>query len=191
MLGEDGAICEACESPHHAECWDKDNGCGQPDCINAPLRQDLDTSVLEKELATNEMQCPHCRKLLPATAVICSGCQRITTPSGVYEGPQKLAPEVQGAFMLGIASLVVPLILNLIFSSGTNKPTLGSAVPLIIGINCGLSALKKAGTAKLNISKDPSLKGRGLAIAAQILGGLGVGFQVLGFLFLFLVLFFG
>lgn len=192
-LGEEGAVCEACEAPHHTRCWDKENGCGQSDCINAPLRQDLEVRDLESEPAANEMHCPHCRKLLRVGTIKCSGCLRFTTASGLFEGAQKTAEEASEAFMLGIASVVVPPLLNLsfVFFGGNYKSSSWSWIPLLIAIRCGWSAMKKGGQAKGEIAVNQTLKGRGLAIAAQILGGIGVALPVLGLLMFVLLLFAG
>jgi hypothetical protein len=188
-LGVDGAICEACESPHHAGCWDQENGCGRAGCINTPLRQATEGLEAEEELSVDTIRCPHCRKVLPAKTIVCSGCQRITTESGLYDGPRKTAPEAITALMLGITSLVVPPILGLgFYSAGVRLAGLG-AVPVIIGFNCGASAIRKAIVAKSQITNDPSLKGLGVTIAAEILGGIGIAFQVLGVIVLFMALF--
>jgi hypothetical protein len=185
-VGEDGAVCEACESPHHARCWDKENGCGQRVCINAPLRQDPDPPILDEQLSANEMRCPHCGKLLPARTTRCSGCQRFTTPSGLYEGELKTAPLAREAFLLSLVAVFVPPILNIMFYAGNIRA--GGIIPLIIGLRCGWSARKKAEVAKSQIANDQTLKGRGLAIAAQILGGIALALPVLGIVFVILLI---
>lgn len=181
MLGEDGAVCEACERPHHARCWDKENGCGQAECINAPLRQELDIPVSEEQLAESEMLCPHCRKLLPAGTISCSACQQFTTLSGLYEGERTTAPEARDAFLLGTVSAFVPPVLNLALYSANFKA--GGWIPLIIGVRCGWSAVKKSRIAQNQIARDQTLKGVGLAKAAKVLGVIGLALPIAGVVF--------
>jgi Domain of unknown function (DUF4190) len=38
-LGEDAAVCAACEKEHHQRCWDSSAGCSTAGCANVPLRR--------------------------------------------------------------------------------------------------------------------------------------------------------
>src|SRR5256885_831047 len=38
-LGDDAAVCTACETPHHRGCWDTRAGCSTQGCASAPLRR--------------------------------------------------------------------------------------------------------------------------------------------------------
>ncbi|HEU4731460.1 MAG TPA: DUF4190 domain-containing protein [Kofleriaceae bacterium] len=38
-LGEDAAVCTACEREHHLPCWESHAGCSTQGCANAPLRR--------------------------------------------------------------------------------------------------------------------------------------------------------
>lgn len=35
-IEEEGAFCEACDSQHHTDCWEKHDGCGNKGCVNEP-----------------------------------------------------------------------------------------------------------------------------------------------------------
>jgi hypothetical protein len=188
-LGEDGAVCEACEGVHHALCWNEHNGCGQADCVNAPLRQVAAPALLEEQLSAGEMRCLHCRKLLRAGTVKCSGCQRYTTPSGLYEGERKTDGEARDAFWLGLIALVIPPVLNALFIASDFKLTgIANWIPLIIGVRCGWSAIKKGRAAKSRVANNQTLKGAGLATAGQILGGTALALPVLSIVILVLVI---
>lgn len=196
-LGEDGAVCEACEAPHHARCWDEHNGCGQAGCVNAPLRQVEAPADFEELSAAYDIRCPHCRKPLPphlrkqllAGTLVCPGCNIFTTPSGLFEGERETDPEARDAFWLGLAGLVVPPILNVVFlASNMKSPGIFGWLPLVISIRCGWSALKKGGAAKDRIAGDQTLKGRGLATAGQFLGGAALIVPVLGTAALILII---
>ncbi|HEX8456646.1 MAG TPA: RING finger protein [Pyrinomonadaceae bacterium] len=188
-LAEDGVVCEACETPHHARCWDERNGCGQTSCINAPLRQDPTASVWEEQSPLHEMPCPHCRKSLPVGTSRCPDCQRFTTPSGLYEGERKTSGEARDAFFLGLFGVFVPPILNLVFmNSSFQSAGVAKWLPLFIGLRCGWNAIQKAGVAKIQISNDQTLKGAGLATAAKVLGCIALALPVLGIVIFILVL---
>ncbi|HEX8112435.1 MAG TPA: RING finger protein, partial [Kofleriaceae bacterium] len=38
-LGDDAAVCTACEAAHHQGCWDTKAGCATHGCTSAPLRR--------------------------------------------------------------------------------------------------------------------------------------------------------
>src|SRR5215475_7618264 len=38
-LGDDAAVCTACEGVHHQGCWDTQAGCATQACSSAPLRR--------------------------------------------------------------------------------------------------------------------------------------------------------
>jgi hypothetical protein len=38
-LGDDAAVCTACEKEHHETCFAAKSGCSNPGCVNAPLPQ--------------------------------------------------------------------------------------------------------------------------------------------------------
>ena len=63
-----------------------------------------------------------------------------------------------------------------------SKESLGFAIAglFICAIIFGIVALSKAGTAKSRINADPSLDGRGVATAAQVIAVGGLLFWVLG-----------
>src|SRR5882724_9164910 len=88
VLGEDGAVCEACETAHHARCWDKENGCGgDPTCVNRPLQQIPDAPEQKKErkrLAPGESVCPTCGDVVTR---FCYRCRQRAEGGEPYTGP--------------------------------------------------------------------------------------------------------
>jgi hypothetical protein len=144
-FGEDLVLCEACNRPHHASCWDQAGGCSTPECENAPLAQ-LDETVSPGPPPPGAMQCPHCEALLDAGSVFCSECGRATTYDGVYRGPKKNAPGAIGSLVTGILGLC------------------------FCGIILGPIAIHLANEAKKVIAYNPTFKGGGLATAGKTLG---------------------
>lgn len=146
-LGEDGAVCEACESPHHARCWDKENGCnGAPDCVNKPLRQ-LPDAVLSAQkptrpLLVGESVCASCGDIVLG---FCHRCSQLGVSSEPYTGITETAPLATEAIKYAIAGF------------------------LCCGI-FGVWAIVKGAQAKKEIAQNPRLKGQVLATVAQVLG---------------------
>lgn len=168
-LGEDGAVCEACESVHHARCWHTENGCGQTDCINAPLLQSQTLFILDERLSPGELDCPHCGRVIPSGAD-CAICQQ-PPRHDTQGGERDLSDEAFQAFLLGLISVFGAPILVVAFYDNYR---IAIWLPLIVGVQCGRKAFRKARVAKSQIVNDGTLRGNGLATSAQILGVLGV-----------------
>jgi predicted RNA-binding Zn-ribbon protein involved in translation (DUF1610 family) len=146
-LGDEGAICEACESPHHARCWDKENGCnGAPDCVNRPLRQLPDGPPPAKEttrpLRFGESVCPSCGDIV---AGFCYRCSQMGVSSEPYIGVRETAETAKEALKYAIAGFLCCQIF-------------------------GVMAVIKGIEAKKEIARNPRLKGEGLATVALVLG---------------------
>jgi Prokaryotic RING finger family 1 len=158
-LGDDAALCESCNLPHHAECWQKNDGCGTDGCLNAPFKKvDTPASVLElqQQLKPDERVCQNCRRITYAGDETCRHCH--LTLSGVPNfGPKTRAPEASEAFKYALAG---------IFCCGFLFPV----------------AIVKGTSAKAIIDADPRLSGRGLATAAQIIGIIGTLLLVINIL---------
>lgn len=171
-LGDDAAMCTACEMAHHQGCWDTQAGCATQGCPSAPLRR-LDVAPaaapsspfpagvasgaapIAKPLAPGTMSCPRCGLAVTIGTPLCPACHAITSPDGIYHGPKTNAPGAVKSLVLGIIGLVV------------------------CGIVLGPIAISSASKAKEAMANDPSLGGEGLATAGKILGVLDiVGFVI-------------
>ena len=156
LIGQDGAICEACESPHHAGCWDRHNGCNGESCVNRPLQQ-LPPEVAPKEtkplreLRPGENVCPSCGDIVSGFCFRCS-----QAPEGEYTGEKLTAPEAKAALKYAIIGL------------------------FCFGIILGPIAISKGAAAKRQIATDPTLGGEGIATAAQVIGGIEIVLFILG-----------
>ncbi len=163
-LGEDAAVCTACDREHHQRCWDARAGCSTAGCANAPLRR-LDPPVagtvnpMAASLAAGLMYCPGCRHPIPVSAPICPSCRAIASPDGIYHGPKINAVGATASLVYGIIGL------------------------FICGIVLGPVAISKASSAKQAIRSDPTLSGNGLATAGVVLGVL----DIVGFVIIMLV----
>src|SRR5882724_10014953 len=81
-LGEDGAICEACDSAHHARCWEERGGCAQSGCVNGPL-PDIESPSGGRQFRSDEKACPYCEKIIYVEAEICRHYGAIVSADGV------------------------------------------------------------------------------------------------------------
>jgi hypothetical protein len=157
-LGDDAAVCEACDCAHHSRCWDGRAGCSTAGCVNAPLRR-LDTPATaaaasplaaavfsQPSLPSGYMACPMCGVAVLMASQVCPACKAITTPDGIYHGPKTNAPGAVAALVYGLIGLVFCQII------------------------LGPVAIAKASSAKKAMASDPTLGGYGLATAGFVLG---------------------
>jgi hypothetical protein len=150
-LGEDAAVCTACEKEHHQRCWDGKTGCSVLACANAPLRQlapaaSPAAAAGGPTFAPGLMACPACRSAIPTGSMICGLCKAITSPDGIYHGPKTNAKDAVQALTFGIIGL------------------------FICGVIFGPIAISKANSAKQQIRSDPTLGGEGMATAGLVMG---------------------
>jgi predicted RNA-binding Zn-ribbon protein involved in translation (DUF1610 family) len=150
MVGDDGAICGACDSAHHARCWDRENGCnGDPACVNRPLQQLQGVKPVEqkpqRQLAPGERFCPTCGDVVTS---YCFRCQNLAQTD--YTGPKQTSPEAKEALKLAIIGL------------------------FCFGFILGPLAIVRGTAAKKTIAQNPMFEGEGLATAAQIIGSIEV-----------------
>lgn len=158
LVGEDGAICGACESPHHATCWDKQNGCnGDPACVNRPLAQLVGArpvaTATRPVLKPGESFCPTCGDVVTD---YCFRCQNLAATD--YTGPKQTSAEAKEALRFAIIGL------------------------FCFGFILGPLAIIRGTAAKKTIAQNPRLEGEGLATAAQIIGGIEILLNVAYFL---------
>ena len=168
-LGDDAAVCTACEMAHHQGCWDTKAGCATQGCTSAPLRR-LDVAPAAAPgspfpagfapgspfpagftpgappLAPGTMNCPRCGLTVTIGTPLCPACRAITSPDGLYHGPKTNAPGAVASLVCGIIGLVVCQVV------------------------LGPIAIWQASRARQAMANDPSLGGGGLATAGTILG---------------------
>jgi hypothetical protein len=164
-LGDDAAVCTACEKEHHGRCWNGSAGCSTPGCMNAPLRRlDAPSATASASpgspfpqgvplpyaaapaVSAGFMSCPHCRTAVIAGTPVCPACRAIMSPDGIYHGPKVNAPGAVAALVYGLVGLVFCQII------------------------LGPVAISKANAAKRAMASDPTLGGEGLATAGMVLG---------------------
>lgn len=149
-LGDASALCTTCDREHHERCWDEHGGCSDGACTNAPLQR-LDApgpgaSPGHRTADPGNIFCPQCGKQTPAGAGICTWCQAIVSPDGLYHGPKENAPGAVASVVIGIVGFV------------------------FFGFILGAVAISKAKDAKRAIAMDPRYTGEGLATTGMVLG---------------------
>lgn len=146
-LGEDVAICNGCQSSHHAACWDAAGGCASAGCANAPLtRLPPEAQAAGYALPPGYKRCHACLQNINQHEELCIYCNAIVTPDGLYHGPKENAPGAVGSLVYGIVGLFV------------------------CGLIFGIVAILKANNARTLIAGNPRYRGSGLAIAGLVMG---------------------
>lgn len=153
QLGDEAALCTACEATHHQRCWEDKAGCSTTGCASAPLPQ-LDVAAVAGaggaagmgELAPGMTRCPTCRSVVLAGLRLCSVCKAVVSPDGIYHGPQTNAPGAVSSLVYGIVGM------------------------FFCGVILGPVAISKSSSARRAMAEDPSLGGAGLATAGMVLG---------------------
>lgn len=162
-LGEDAAMCTACEAAHHGRCWEGKAGCSTAGCVSAPLPR-LDAAAAPaaagfgspfpgaraaapaQDLPPGYFACFACRVPMLAGTQVCPACKTIVSPDGLYHGPKLNAPGAVQSLVLGLVGLV------------------------FCNIILGPIAISKASSAKRAMASDPTLGGEGYATAGTVLG---------------------
>jgi RING finger family protein/uncharacterized protein DUF4190 len=191
-LGDDAAVCTACEAAHHQGCWDTKAGCATQGCSSAPLRR-LDVAPAAAPGSPFPAGVPYGS---PFPAGVPYGSPFPAGP-GVGAAPMAtpLAPGTMGCprcgLVITIGTPLCPACRAITSPDGiyhgpkTNAP--GAVKSLVVGIIglvvCGIVlgpiAISSANKAKEAMANDPSLGGEGLATAGKILGVLDiVGFAI-------------
>jgi hypothetical protein len=180
-LGDDAAVCTACEAPHHRGCWDTKAGCSKQGCASAPLRR-LDAPPAGASAGASAPASPFPTGFA-ATAAASS------LPAGFApSAPAPSAPPPgmivcpRCSLMLAFGTPVCPGCRaitspdGLYYGPRINAP--GAVASLVLGIIglvfCGVVlgplAIWQASTARSTISRDPMYGGGGMAIAGLVLG---------------------
>ncbi|HRE40543.1 MAG TPA: RING finger protein [Ignavibacteria bacterium] len=77
--GTDLKICPVCETPHHIECWQENNGCTSFGCSENPETKKQNQSVIIPEIPEPEeiisvFPCPNCSKEIEEGSSYCKFC---------------------------------------------------------------------------------------------------------------------
>ena len=153
-LGQHLSICNACEAPSHTGCWDQEGGCSTQGCANAPLQQ-LAPEQAAPQMPPGFRPCPACGMRIHESDDICMHCNAITTPDGIYRGPQENAPGAVASLVCGIIGI------------------------LFCGYILGVVAIVKSRESG-PYRGDPRYKGFGMATAGMVLGIIAIIVHVLG-----------
>jgi hypothetical protein len=178
VLGDDAAVCTACEKEHHRGCWDAKAGCSTQGCASAPLPRleaaapgpgvpaspfptgapasPFQGTPYAAGLPPGMMTCPRCTLMLAIGTQICPGCRAITSLDGLYHGPKINAPGAVASLVLGIIGI------------------------FLCGVILGPLAIWQSNTARRAIHSDPMYGGGGLAIAGMVLGIVALLFNFVG-----------
>ncbi len=77
VLGEAEAIttCPSCQTAHHEECWQENQGCTLYGCEAAPVHEPRETSEIPTGWwGRDEKSCPQCHNPVRIEAIRCRGC---------------------------------------------------------------------------------------------------------------------
>jgi len=154
-LGEDVRVCGSCEAIHHAPCWDKSGGCSTGGCVNVPFRQLEPKPAAAAGVRPGETICPTCGKATSAAFGLCSFCNGVLSPVGIFRGPQINAPGAVSSLVLGIVGI------------------------LVCGVILGPLAISRSRQATYAIKSNPRYTGGGMATAGLVLGIIDIVFSVL------------
>jgi len=189
-LGDDAAVCTACEREHHAGCWQSQAGCATQGCANAPLRR-LDAPGQAGYPQGGGSPYPPG----PGSPFPQGGAPYAAGPGSPFpQGGAAFAqaglppgytscPSCRSAIILG--AHICPVCRAITSPDGLyagpkiNAP--GAVSALVFGILgvclCGLlgiGAIIQANNAKRAMASDPTLGGAGMATAGLVLGIIGL-----------------
>ena len=197
-LGEDAAVCTACEREHHQRCWESQAGCSTQGCANAPLRrldgpgQGMGAPYPQGGGSPYPQGAPYAQgggSPFPQGGGAPYGSPFPQGQSALPPGYMS-CPSCRSAIMVG--AQICPTCRAITSPDGLyhgpkiNAP--GAAQALTFGIIglffCGVIfgpiAISKASAAKRAMASDPTLGGEGLATAGMVLGILDlVGWAIL------------
>lgn len=153
QMAEEIIQCLGCNGYYHTNCWSDNGGCKIPSCVPSEVKAEVP--------ASENIHCPHCGRSIRAGALKCKDCGGLVDE----EMKQYQAIASKGMAPGAVSSLVVGIIGLFLFGF-----ILGW-----IAISNGRSAIKE-------IEGDPGYRGKGVAIAGIIMGGIDIAGWLLGFL---------
>ncbi len=114
--GEATTSCPACQTIHHADCWEYNKGCGLYGCKQAPEIDKLqDIEIPASYWGQTEKKCPRCSNVIQAAAVRCRHCGLTFETARPQDVVEFAAKETQKAAIsvhrrVGVVLLVFALI---------------------------------------------------------------------------------
>ena len=204
-LGDDAAVCNACEKEHHGRCWESNAGCSTAGCVSAPLRR-LDNPPAPQAPQYGAPQgLPYGGAPPYGAPQGYGGPPSYGAPQGYGGAPQgygvpmappgyMTCPNCRIAIMIG--SQICPACRAITSPDGiyhgpkVNAP--GAVASLVLGIIglvfCGIIlgpiAIVQSNNAKRTIASDPTYGGGGLATTGLVLGIVALAVNVIGLLLL-------
>lgn len=64
-------VCEACQTTHHKECWDRNGGCSIYACRAAPVLEKMPAPPIYHRGWGDEKECPQCYQQIAASLMVC------------------------------------------------------------------------------------------------------------------------
>lgn len=179
-LGEDAAVCTACEREHHGRCWESQAGCSTQGCANAPLRR-LDAPPPGAPFPQASPYAPPVGSPFPAGGGVpyapagSAFSQPSVAPPGFMNCPSCRAVIAMGAPICPMCRAITSPD-GIYHGPKMNAPgAVSSLVCGIIGlvfcqIILGPVAIIQANSAKRAMAADPTLGGEGMATAGMVMG---------------------
>jgi len=100
ILADEAVVrCPGCDTEHHQECWEYNDGCSTYGCDEAPDPEGLDTHEIPASYwGKEEKECPVCGQAILAAAVRCRHCSSTfasAQPQNAAEFGQKATLDVK------------------------------------------------------------------------------------------------
>lgn len=188
-LGDDAAVCNGCDSPHHKFCFEQKQGCAKPGCLNAPLAKiagsELGTAATVASSASTAPAIPYSPYAPPG----------MTAPPPPPSAPLAMAPP--GLMYCNMCRALIPVGAPFCANcqGGYHDPLLagpiGNAPGAVASMVCGIVGLLFCGIvmgiiaivlgtqARRSIAVNPRYSGGGMATAGLVLGIIDLVFGVL------------
>jgi hypothetical protein len=110
--GEITTECTICRAPHHADCWEYNNGCGKYGCTAAPPTEKLsDLEIPAAYWGRSEKECPACKQVIQAAALRCRHCGATFESARPVDTQEFTARQAQRAGASGLRAAAVWLLI--------------------------------------------------------------------------------